>query len=143
RRRAWTQLGSVRCRDRGADVSRCDRVFHDGIETDVFIRREQLLREELIAQALGNALRYAGELSVTLESSRVGIHPIDGLAIGLHEASKDILALLQRILIGNEHADRITADRGNVACSRDHPDLAFLDGIDPEWRLRPADIDVT
>ena len=64
------------------------------------------------------------------------------VSVGLHEAGKDILALLQRIRIGDEHPDRIATDGGNVRCSRHDPDLALLDGIDAEWRLCPPNVHV-
>src|SRR5258708_8491918 len=136
------QFGNLRFRKRRLERMRSHGLFDDRVKTDDLVRREHLLREEL-AQALGDTFRYAGELRVALERGGIGIHPVDSLPIGLHEPTKHSLSLLQRIRVSNEHADRVAPDRGNVGCSRHNTDFAFLDGIDPEWRLRPADIDAT
>src|SRR5262249_57437092 len=99
--------------------------------------------KDLVARALGDTFRYAGELGVTLERGGIGIHPVDALAIGPHEASEHILTLLQHIRVGNEHTDRVAPDRGNVGCSRHNTDFAFLHGVDPQWRLTPPHIHPT
>src|SRR5262249_36771339 len=101
---------------------------------------QHLLREEFIAQALGESFRYASELGVTFERVRAGIHPVNGLAIGLHEACKNILAFLQRVRIGNQHADGVAPDGANVACSRHNTDFPLPEGLPPNGGLCPANV---
>src|SRR6516225_5835246 len=86
------QLADLPFRQGRLQISRGYRLLHDRIETDDPVRRQHVLREEFIAQPLSESFRYASELGVTFERVRAGIHPVDGLAIGLHEACKNILA---------------------------------------------------
>src|SRR5262249_3899542 len=111
-RRNLNQFGDLPLRQGRLNISRGYRLFHDRIETDDPVRRQHVLGEELIAQALSESFRYASELGVTFECSRVGIHPVNGLAIGLHETRNNILAFLQRVDIGVTDSDRVASDRG-------------------------------
>src|SRR5262249_56198158 len=91
-RRNLNQFADLPFRQWRLKISRGYRLLHDGIETDDLVRRQHVLGEEFIAQALGESFRYASELGVTFEHVRGGIHPVNGLAIGLQEACKRILA---------------------------------------------------
>src|SRR5215469_12491193 len=141
RRGNLDQLADLPFRQWRLQISRGYRLLHDRVETDDPVRRQHLLLEEFIAQALSESFRYARELGVTFERVRAGIHPVNGLAIGLHEACKNILAFLQRVHIGNQHADGVASDGANVACSRHNTDLPLLDGLHPKWGLCPANVD--
>src|SRR6516164_10943018 len=92
RRGNLDQLADLPFRQWRLQISRGYRLLNDRIESDDPVRRQHVLREEFIAQALGESFRYARELGVTFERVRAGIHPVNGLAIGLHEAGKNILA---------------------------------------------------
>src|SRR5262249_9868486 len=137
------QFRNLRFRERRLQISRCHRVLHDRVKPDDLVRYEHILREELVAQALRDTFRYAGKFGETLERGGIGIHPVDALAISLHEASEDVLTLLQCIRVGNEHADRVAPDPRNGGGSRHNTGFALFHGVDPEWRLSPADIDAT
>src|SRR5262249_42563037 len=142
-RRNLNQFCDLRFRQWRLNIPRGYRLFHDRIETDDPVRRQHVLGVEFIAQAPGESFRYASELGVAFERRGIGIHPVNGLAIGLHKACKNILAFLQSVHIGDHDADGVASDGGNVACSRHDADFSLLDGLEPEWGLCPANVDVT
>ena len=61
--------------------------------------------------------------AVDLERRGIGVHPVDGFAIGFHEAVDHGLAVLQGLHVGDQQAHRLALERRGVVAGRDDADL--------------------
>src|SRR5690242_12074467 len=96
-RRYLDQLGQLFFGERGGGVLERDCVVDDRVEAHDAIGIDRFLRKEAVARALGGRFGNADEIGVDLERARIGIHPVDRLAVRLHEAVDQRLLGLKRL----------------------------------------------
>ncbi len=142
-RRYLDQLGKLLLRQRLADELQRHRILHHAVEPFDRVGIDHALGKEFVAHALRGRLRHLVEFRVVFHDLRVvGVHVVDALTIGRHEAVDRILAFLERLRVGDDDADGLAAHQGRVGGLGDHADLAGVDFLQPERRRGPADIDL-
>src|SRR5436309_7859224 len=136
-RRNLDQLGQLFFGERRGRVLERDCVVDDRVQAHDAIGVDRFLRKETVARALGGRFRDADEIGVDLERARIGIHPVDRLAVRLHEAVDQCLLRLKRLCVGDQKAHRLALEDRRVVAARDHADLSLVLLLQPERRRSP------
>src|SRR6266851_5687583 len=93
-RRNPDQFRELLPRQRCRHVFEPDRIGVDGVDADQRVRVEGSLGIKAVARAPSRRLADPEELGIMSEHRGIRIHPVHGLAIGLHEALDRVLAHL-------------------------------------------------
>jgi len=113
------------------------RLGHDQIDAHNLVWRQDGFGKIVITNALRLRLD-ARKLRICLERRRIGIHPVDGFAVGPHVSDDRILAVLQSLLVGNYKPNRLFLEN-RILARGDLTDFFAVELIEAKWRRRPAD----
>src|SRR5499427_1869308 len=109
----------VRHGHRRRDVFELERLFQRHIEAFHLGELQGLLGKEIFARLLRQRARHFGDLGVIVDGLGIGIGPVDRAAQGFDEAYEGIAPLLERIGVGDVHANGLLRERRHIAAARD------------------------
>src|SRR5260370_1813823 len=142
RRRNLDHLLDLRRRERPCDEPVLERIRQHQVEPANFVRPQRRFRKILVADLRHQLVAHVGKCLVHLQRGRVRIHPVEGVAIALHEACNGVAALAKHLRIRHADAHRLIGPGLDFAAPGDHADLALLDEIKAEWSGAAADVDL-
>src|SRR5258708_28532834 len=142
RRRNLDHLLDLRRRERPCGEPVLERIRQHQVEPANFVRPQRRFGKILVADLRHQFVAHVGKCLVHLQRGRVRIHPVEGVAIALHEARNGVATLAKHLRIRHADAHRLIGAGLDFAAQGDHADLAFLDEIESEWRGAAADVDL-
>src|SRR5262249_37980790 len=80
--------------------------------------------------------RHFGDLGVIVDGLGIGIGPVDRAAQGFDKAYEGIAPLLERIGVGDVHANGLLRERRHIAAARDDDEPAVRQLLQHEGRHR-------
>src|SRR5262245_61713982 len=86
-------------------------------------------RKKLIARALGLGLADLEPVRIDLQSIWIGVHVIDGFAVGFHVAIDHVLVRVQIIGIDDIEPHRLTLECIGIVTGRNNADLFLIELI--------------
>ena len=120
--------------------SACFRVTSNSLHLR---KLQRLLRKELVARLLRERARNLGDFGVVVDRMRVGIRPVDGAFEDFDKTHQRVALLLERIDVGDVHANGLLREGGDVAAARDDDEPPVRELLQHERRHRPADVDLS
>src|SRR5262245_5797056 len=123
-------------------VFELERLFQRHVESFHLGELQGLFRKEIIARLLRQRARHFGDLGVIIDGVGIGIGPVDRAAQSFDEAHEGIAPLLERIGVGDVHANGLLRERLHIAAARDDDEPAVRQLLQHEGRHRPPDVDL-
>src|SRR6266478_9952171 len=132
RRRNLDHLLDLRRRERPCGEPVLERIRQHEVEPANFVRPQRCFGKVLVADLRHQLVAHVRKCLVHLQCGRVRIHPVDGVAIALHEARNGVATLAKHLRVRHADAHRLIGPGPDFAAPGDHADLALLDAIEAE-----------